>query len=205
MIYVRNIDGVDLNSAPLSINESNGVSLNIYLSKMEVYLNQKRLESNDCNLLVYTKRTFLDSFYSITFANVLYPTKMCPYIFLNSKVVQLFFRDISNSLINKNRLRFDEVLEENGENLSLKYLENLQLVVQYETLDQFILNPYLFRNVIEINIFGVLNSIETFLFKDFSNLKSLDLSMLNLNEFLQRNLSWITYLNNHIKGKLFFM
>jgi hypothetical protein len=201
LVYLRDIKGVDLNSMPFKNQSSNYTKLNIFLSKMNVYSNQTLVDSaNHCNLSVYrsVKKTFLNSFNTISFVNVVYPPKWCPYLFSNSNVVQLIFRDITNSFINKNNLQFYELSEEMIHGLR-NTLINAQFDVKYVTLDRQILNRFLFKNVVEMNFFGVVNSIETMLLKEFPYLKSLDMSINNLKDFLQQNLTWMTYLNFNVR------
>ena len=90
-------------------------------------------------------------------------------------------------------------LDESVQNVSINSLANLQFTMHYETLDNKILNKNLFKNVIEINLFGVISSIEIGLFKDFPKLKSLDINVNNLKVIMHQDLAWLTYLNEKIK------
>ena len=201
LFYIRQIKGVDLNSMIVKLRQP--TLLYIYLSKLNIYSNHKLTVTKDCNSNVYTNKTntFLNSFEKVFFTNTMYPSEWCPFFFLNSNLVQIIFRDITNSFINKNRLRFYE-LDENAQNVAINSLANLQFTMHYETLDNKILNKHLFKNVIEINLFGVVNSIEIGLFKDFPNLKSLDINVNNLKVLMHQDLAWLTYLNEKIKVDL---
>jgi hypothetical protein len=104
--------------------------LSISLSKIDIYSNGLLIGPDKCNLKAYnqSRPIFLDNFRDILFESVIYPKEWCPLIFQNSKIRQLVFRDIANSLINSNSLQFSNQTE-----VSIKLKANLKLFIYYDT------------------------------------------------------------------------
>jgi hypothetical protein len=106
----------------------------------------------------------------IQLRNVNFPKKLCPFLFRNFDVYTLALASITNSFLIKNRLNFYQL---NSTKVVLKFLNELIFGLTYESLNTNNLSPVLFRNIKYLSIAGVLNSIDTELFKVFQELISI--------------------------------
>ena len=80
-------------------------------------------------------------------------------------------------------------------NIYLKNLKVLLFGITYDSLDRSNLSPDLFRKVKQLGITGVLNGIESNLFKSFVDLRVINIAVSNLREFFHTGNQWMSYLN----------
>ena len=78
----------------------------------------------------------------------------------------------------------------------------LALELKYESLTLKILNKSMFKELMSIQVFGVINNIQADLFKYFGKIKSVDLLIDNLKDLFHRGNKWMMYLNNHVQVNL---
>ena len=112
-----NIKGIDLQLKSFYMPLKNVLRnsyLEIYSSSLDFYSNGVRITDKECNAFTYNltsdnqRVNFFNSFLKLAFINVIYPPNMCPFVFSNSKIRKLAFDDITNSLLRKNRLMFND-------------------------------------------------------------------------------------------------
>ena len=107
----------------LNINLSNleTYSINFYDSKLEFFLNGSNAEilCSLSNLFDLSQINYFGSIKTLVFnKNILYISKICPYVFMNTKLNRLTLTQISNSLILKNQLKFIDIDQKNDFNLN---------------------------------------------------------------------------------------
>jgi hypothetical protein len=121
---------------------------------------------------------------------VSYTSSICPYVFINSKVVILGFYEITNSFIFKNRLEFmnvdDDISFFNHTNINGPAYLLINIV--FEELTTKILCPNVFKNLQYFTIIGSPSSIQSNLFEPFKKIEYLMFNMDNLKTFFQRGL-----------------
>ena len=166
--------------------------LTIALSKLDFYLNKSLIKETECDRLVGADG-FFASFRKLVLASVKFPTFLCPTILGHSPIDQISIDQISNSLINKNQLRFVTI-----PNSLPNQVTSLNLELAYAILNSQLLNRQMFIAVTSLEIRGVLAEIESDLLMDF-RLKVLQLNIQNMRDFFHRgNNVWLTSLNAHL-------
>lgn len=184
--------------------KSTQINLEISYSRMIFYLNNTLLDQSLCiksNLFKISKNEhFLASIKSLhILASNLLSTNICPYVFHNSNINEIFIHKLSGYFFDSNLFQFID----NKEELDIK--SNISFVsveIMYADLDSKFLNKNVFKSVTEINVYGILNNIEAPLFKSFKNLKYLELNLENFGEFFHRGIKWMESLNNHVRSNL---
>ena len=167
--------------------------------KFEFYINGTKITKELCKTENFNSK--FDLFGPILILNVDagFEKNTCPLVFKNTKLNRLSLSQISNSLILKNQLEFIDINQIELYNKNLYYL-NLGLA--YESLTSKLLNKYAFKYINNIVIWGIVDSIETELFKNFKYLKLLCLNVQNLRKLLENNNKWLSYLNTNVKINL---
>ena len=77
--------------------------------------------------------------------NVLYNQNICPYVFMNVKLVELRLLEIVNSLVFMNRIEFLDINETDSFDLRTNSIASLEVSVAYETISLKILNKHVFK------------------------------------------------------------
>jgi len=191
-LVMFNAKGIDLNSRV--IQSSNLRNLALVYSLFSVYSNSTQV--NECSFK--GDRNFISSFKTIYLRQTVYPKSICPLIFYQSSLEFVYFTDITNSLLVKNRLKFgDSTFEVTIDTLRTVYFE-----LNYErlTLDNF--NANLFKHTQSLFILGILDSIDTELFYNFKNLLTIDFKINNLDDFFHQGNKWLPFLNAHVNVNL---
>ena len=211
-VAVINIYGIDIERNFISQSYKNDTiypidSIRFLYSKIDIYSRKVLLNSSNCNLKSYDgPNEFFNSFLKVIFTKVSYPTEWCPYFFRKSSIVQIYFGDITNSFLYKNRLNFiplnnsKEAVLLNG--LRMKELKTVSLFLNYEILTANILYDSLFGKIRELSINGVINGIEESVLKNFEYLQNLDLGIDNFKDFFQNGNLWMKSLNFYVKYNL---
>ena len=181
-------------------------SINIMESTLDFYLNETRIaDQSVCTRQVFDAEliNYFGSIEVITFnRNVLYPTRLCPYVFTNSNLKYLSFREVSNSLIFKNRILFFSA--NTSADLNVANLAKVEIDLAYEHLTLETMNRDVFKHVQIVFISGLLQSIQSNLFDSFAKLKWLKLETENLRALLGQGLQWANYLNKNTTFNLSF-
>jgi hypothetical protein len=187
-LVMFNIKGIDLNSRVIESTHLNNLAL-VY-SLFSVYTNSTQV--NECN--AKGSRNFISSFKSIYFRQTIYSKSICPLIFNQSSLELVYFTDITNSYLIKNKLKFDN----SSQKVTINTLKTVYFELNYErlTLDNFDVN--LFKYTQSLFLVGILESIDTDLFSYFKNLKIIDFKINNLDAFFQQGNKWLPFLNSNI-------
>jgi hypothetical protein len=193
MIYFNGID--------IKTSEMDFLQLYFLFSKLDIYSNNSLVGSNQCNNQTFKEsKYFFANFNNIFLFYVKYPDYLCPLIFSNSVIYSIYFDDISNSYLNKNRLHFSEMDDELA-NKNEPIINNLVFNVKYDSLTLKNLDKYVFKFVFKLSIYGYLNDIQNDLFGYF-RMKVVDILIDNYREFYNKGNKWMKYLNNKVRVNL---
>ena len=145
---LNHLKGIDLNSESFILKTNpfrQRTFLNIFFSRLNVYSSSKLIESENCNLATYNlSSNFAKHVFGMTIYSVYYPSKWCPYFFRDFDLVYLFFSDIINSFLIRNRLNFFYL---NSSEIYLRKIISLKIDLTYESLNRNNLTPELFRKI----------------------------------------------------------
>jgi hypothetical protein len=112
--------------------------------------------------------------------------KWCPLIFKNI--------NIQTHFLSSKPIRFFRENSSHNINSRIKFLQFNSLVV--DNFDKEILHPQVYSSVISITIIGSVKKIETDVFKDLINLKSIELGIYDLKGLIHGNgIEWINYVS----------
>jgi hypothetical protein len=172
--------------------------------KFDFYLNKTLITKETCkHENFYGKQ--IEYFWpmkSIFFNNeVSYTQPVCPYAFLNSRLIQLGLHQITNSLIYKNRLEFLNIDHEIPSQIGLNilFLWYLEITIRLEELSSKILYPLIFKHLTDLSITGSPTQIQTNLFENFTDIAFVAIYFDNLVSIFHNGLDWISYLNRGLK------
>ena len=118
-----------------------------------------------------------------------YPEYICPLVLKNLNLSQIVFR-LKNSFIKRIIIKFQEF---NSTTFTTK-INGVYLTLFRITVDSSLLSPFVFgKKTEEIKINGIVNEIQSDLFRSFSKLTKLYIEIENLKEILHKGLKWINY------------
>ena len=199
IIMFMYINGIDIQLT--SFASKSNIVLGIYYSKLDAYSNGERISFTDCNLNTYNNsNSFFNSIGSLKLTQVKYPLYLCPFLFGESKLVEIIFEDITNSFLTRNRLNFNEVKDND---ISMQHLTVLKLKIINEYLTTANLNKGLFKKISILTLCGVLISIQEDLFKEFRFLKYIDFQIDNFKQFFHESQNkWMNHLNFYVNVNL---
>jgi hypothetical protein len=199
-INLGNIKGIDVQSKFIESSIETFILASFRFSKLDVYLNEKILNSSQCNTKIYNNlNNFFQYFVAIVFSQVRYPkNELCPLIFLNSISKQFIFEDIINSYLTKNRLIFSKLNVSEDFDMGIRRIYMVTLFLYYENLSANNMDNHLFKRVIELKIFRTIENIEVGLLRNFKSLKNIDFQIDNFREFFQQGNAWFNDLNTNI-------
>ena len=188
--HFSNLKGINLNlnligSLPSHSVSSHELFVTMINSKLDFYLsNSKRLENeDDCNSYRLKEPNFFTNLSKLELNYVVFSSKLCPMLFMSSKIDTLNIFSISNSFINRNRLFFMPINESNSKLLSLD-IKSLQLSFHYESLSKEILNEHLFRKTeIILIICSNVIDVDQDLFKNNFYLHRINWHIENIRQF----------------------
>ena len=168
--------------------------------KFDFYLNKTLITRETCrHENFYGKQ--IEYFWpmrSVFFNNeVSYSRPVCPYAFLNSRLLQLGLHQITNSFIYKNRLEFLNIDHEIPSHIGLNilYLWYLEITIRLEELSSKILYPLIFKHITHLSITGSPTLIQANLFENFTDINFVAIHFDNLVSIFHAGLDWLSYLN----------
>ncbi len=202
IVNLINFKGFDLLSNPFKdINFIGYLSLKhviwlIEQSNFEFYLNNKLIKNEKyCN----NSNNYWDNLitnsklYFLMISNSQYSIGTCSYIFKNSQIKSLFFKEIKSSLISTNILTF----------LKTNDLESFVLQVDFDLyriyFDDNLFDKMIFRNTKILDINGILIGIQDDLFKSFNEMKLIRIRSQHVRQIFAKNNKWFEYLNFYFR------
>ena len=121
---------------------------------------------------------------------------------MNTKLQQLFFNEISNSLLFKNNVVFLKINETKDFDMNIKDLRYLILVMFCEKLTLNNLNPYVFKTLNYLIKNGNLEYVEEDLFENFNEIRYISLKSDSLTNFFHHGTKWMNSINRNLKVNL---
>ena len=147
-VFFSNLKGIELFE---ETHRKNPILAEIlfYFTQLDLYINGIKAENQDCSIEMFKEKTsFMHPYYYLTFIGVIYPKQgICPLIFRNANVIIIKFSGISNSFLNINILKFQEIRNNNSKEVLMKNFRYLNLMVYNEILSSDLLNFDLFSNI----------------------------------------------------------
>ena len=168
LLQLASIVGIDLQykSVFRQPDKLKPMNLNIFFSKLDIYSNGQLINKTQCNLVTFNNlNNFFTPFLGVLFKKVAYPKSFCPLIFINTHVIKIRFGDISSTFIDHNRLKFADIQLDRSIKINISFVE---FDLCYESLTQSLMPKNLFKNLFELTIYGIINYIESDLFKEFT-------------------------------------
>jgi hypothetical protein len=205
-LVFNKIIGVDITNIKPGLvkNVSNFVitTLAFYYSRIDAYSNGEKISNSQCNLKTYKNAdTFFKSFFIIYLRNVFY-SEICPLMFRNSYAYLMYFGDISNSFLIKNRLKFTNLNLSTDFNMNMVALTKVVFDINYDFLSENMLNKHLFKNIGELKLTGQLLGIESDLLNQFKKLREILFKIEDYRSFFHRSTKWLKNLNGRINVNL---
>jgi hypothetical protein len=205
MILIQNLEG--FNQKTIQSSNKNfpkfNIEFNLINTKFDFYQNGTLLTEGKCNKENFDRN--MTSFFSMKnlflSINVFYDHKVCPYVFINSRLNFLSLYQIANSLIFKNRLEFMDI-EDDTNLINTKELISYEINIAYEAISLINLNKYIFKNAKYLIIHGICQEVEIDLFKYFHQLKLVQISLENFEGFLHSGTKWMNSLNSDLSVNL---
>ena len=197
-LFMNNFKGFDMNAKPIGF--QNTLIVNRYLlyafSSLDFYINNTLIQKSDCKIELFdsNEKKIFYSFTWISFIYTKYQEEICPFVFQNSFLDQIYFTDITNSFLSRNLLNFVDV-DFNKTDAPGVIIRKVILQLNYASLTTQILNKYLFRIINKIKLYGVVNKIQSGLFLNFYYLKYMDLQIDNFRELFHKGNIWMKDLN----------
>ena len=138
-------------------------------------------------------------YFFVMFSNTRFNIPICPLIFEEIKLATLRIDNLVKSYYKRNVINYhkiDRSIDSEIENFELQDFYGLDLNVE-------LINRDIFNNTTKFLFDGVINSIETDLFKYFKNLKSIKFNPVYLLEIVRKQgIDWIKSINHGLKVNL---
>jgi len=169
--------------------------------RLEFYLNETLIDKSMCvkeNFIKNHPQPF-GSFISAFFEEYIsYSQTVCPYVFMNTSLVEFGMYEISNSLIYMNQFGFIDITNDNSESFRVENLTIFYLKMYNECFSTKIMNKFVFEHVEQLYLSGVIASIQIETFQHFKFVKSVSLNLENIRGFFQLGFDWVANLNKGI-------
>jgi hypothetical protein len=209
-IIFRNIKGIDYKSPGILLNQiqsenKRDIHWNFKSSNFDFYFGNQLIDKKLCNLEYFYKKInknaeywilgFLisDIEYLFLRSDVKLSEQTCPLVFGYLKIQLFAIEKLSSSFIYTNMLGFYE----NKYNKSFDSLKLMQFTARlfHVNLKQTLFNEIVFGNLLILDLYGQINSIQNDLFKYLNSLKILRIHTQNARRLLTNNNKWFEYLN----------
>jgi hypothetical protein len=204
IVSIRNLRGFLMSPKPDYI-ENEIFYLGLYDLNFDFFLNETHLVTKEnCLRESFRNVNFFSSILVLTMEKgTLYKQPICPYIFYQSQLKEIVFNEISNSLIFRNRLSFISLNEKRNVNIYyMNKLDSLTLNVAYIDVGEEMVNKYVFRNILQLNLNGIVMSIEETLFRNLIKIKMISIQSDNFAVFLNKGLKWLDCINEDVEVNL---
>ena len=140
-------------------------------------------------------------YFTANFFNTQFKTPVCPLIFQNAKIFQFKLSHLVESYVKRNKIDFLDDLNISSLNADINtyQLENFYGL----DLNIRLLNIEMFNKTIHFEFDGVINSIQTDLFRTFENVKYIKFNPVFLLDLVRKQgIDWMKYINYGMKANL---
>ena len=184
------------NLRPVSGSVDNGITFLVLVDvKFKFYVNDSvPVTAGLCSRETFKHLSFLGPVNSLILSrNAIYTTQVCPYMFVNTRVDFIWFEEVTNSLLYKNRLGFLSVNETLNTSIS-----SVLFGLAYEKVTSHLLSPSVFGQIKSLYLKGIILKIDEELFKGFSRIKLVYLMPDNIRMLFHARggLKWLGFLND---------
>jgi len=197
-IKLINFKGFDLLSHPFEDVNFIGNSLeyidwSIENSNFNFFINNKLITEKQClnnnsNWSNFIKNSIIYQF------DAYYSLNTCPYIFKDTIIASLALFNIRSSYIDSNILSFLKIKNDINSNIF-----HAGFIVYRAHFNDNLFNEAIFKNTKSLYLYGIINSIQTDLFKAFNQMKLIQIHTQHVKQLFSRNNKWFEYLNFHFK------
>ena len=193
-----------LNVIPNSKSKDHGLfTLNFLNFKFNFYFHKTtRITRDFCRLNknLFVNQSMFDWSKRCYFEKSYFSKEVCPYVFMNSRLVELLMSDITNSLIYKNQIEFVDINETANFSLNAHFLRGLVIKVAFVKIDHKLVNKHVFKNLQWLTVIGNMYDFQTDLFASFKSIKWIQFELDNYRIFFHRGLNWTNYLNTNVEN-----
>jgi hypothetical protein len=204
-IVIHNIKGFNQKTIQSSKHYYSKFDLiyNLINAKFDFYQNGTLLTEDKCKKENFDRNmtSFFGTKKLALVDNVFYDNKICPYVFINTRLNVLSLLQIANSFIFKNRLEFMDI-EDDTNLINTKELISCEINIVYEPISLRILNEFIFKNLNFLVITGICQEVQIDLFKYFHQLRVVQISPENFEGFLHSGTKWMNSLNSDLSVNL---
>lgn len=138
-------------------------------------------------------------YYTVSLSNSRFRTPVCPLLFENTKLGGLHITNLVKSYYKNNVIKYLKVNESINSQIRIYELENFYRL----DLNRELINEIIFEKTPEFLFDGVINSIETDLFKSFVRLKSVEFNPVSFLEVVRKQgIKWIRSINYQLRVNL---
>jgi hypothetical protein len=192
-VHFAFLNGIDIEANKnLKLKPKMNFLIDISYSKFRFYSNGTLFNEASCLKYKKSRNNFLTEINNLVFRNyVSFNYKLCPYLFEDSNLYNMFIGGVSNTFLNKNKFEF---IQGDSKVKSLIYLETVELEISHESLTSKLLHKILFKNIKYLSINQLLADIEADLFKNFKYLMRISLQLYNFKQFFSNGNLWFDYL-----------
>ena len=190
-IYFSNLKGIHSNLNLIKAFESTFDSTNnqffvtLAYSSFDFYLTNNQILDSEaaCNSYRLKEPNFFTGLLGLSLSKVVYSSKVCPMVFMSTKIQSLMANNIYNSFIIKNRFLFTPINKTSSKYLN-SFIDSFDLLLNYEFLSNDILNEHLFKNIRKfLFVCSNLINVDNDLFKKFIYLKMIEWKVFNIKQF----------------------
>jgi hypothetical protein len=204
-VLIQNVNGFNVKSREIkNVFINNGISIQLSNVIFDFYREGEMVTNENCKSENFDSETsFFGNIKALLLtANVIYNKKICPYVFMNTKLEQLFLGDISNSLIFRNRIEFLSMNETKDFEMNEKSFQLLVLMFFCESLSLKNLNPFVFKTLKYLLIKGNVEHIEENLFENFQEIRFISIKSDEFINFFHRGTQWLNSINKDLNVNL---
>lgn len=160
LVFLKNLKGFDLKTNPFEEmhyihSDTEAIQWFIDRTTFEFYLKGSPLKMNECNTSltnngIFSKARLMD------FKRVKLVPNLCSFAFNNFRVYTLSIDRVGSSFIEENMLSFDDIP---AGNLRSEIMQ-LNLITYHIDINNKLLNKYVFKNLLTLDLNGPINSIQ---------------------------------------------
>ena len=209
MIKLVNLKGFDVNLA-LELSDFAGfefydIDFDFYNSRDKTIIRTCEEYKSSLNQWPQKKFIFnassssLIEYHKVSLSNSKFRTPVCPLLFENTKLDGLHITNLVKSYYKNNVIKYLKVNESINSEIRIYELENFYRL----DLNRELVNEIIFEKTPEFLFDGVINSIETDLFRSFERLKSIEFNPVSFLEVVRKQgIKWIRSINYQLKVNL---
>ena len=174
------------------------VTVVFYDSRFEFYSNGVRIDS--CDQLSLNRSNMSSIFQALSkhssfcFNRCTFKHRVCPLVFTNFTASDLVIENFIDTIYKRNILTFTNISDSITE-INSMVVELRMDKFEIKQLDSRLLNRLAFKNINRLSLYGKLNSIQTGLFKSFTQLRQIVFYDSIIRQLFHTGIDWMLDLN----------